>query len=238
MLKLEYQVYQYKNCNYYLTNPLKFPVMKKSSIILLASLVSMLISCGKDKTEWEKIKTSENIQELENYISGFPKSSYFDSALIKMEKLIYLQSINSVSKSGTFEEYEYYVKNYPKIMELTDAEKRMEYLKLKADTIEICGKLVDSEDKPVAGKEVIAWPINEKGNTVLSFIKGILSNPRGFSDSAGSFMAKGHRSFILENNEFILEVNRARLISEDGVPVTVRTDSNNRIIDLGKIIVK
>ncbi|MCJ7820235.1 MAG: hypothetical protein MUP53_03445, partial [Bacteroidales bacterium] len=70
------------------------------------------------------------------------------------------------------------------------------------------------------------------------FNKGILSNPRGFSDSAGIFVAKGHRSFILENNEFILEVNRARLISEDGVPVTVRTDSNNRIIDLGKIIVK
>jgi len=212
--------------------------MKKPLIILLASLIAMLISCGKDKKEWEKIKTSDNIQELENYISGFPESNYSDSALIKMEGLIYQQSVNSISKSGTFEEYENHVKDYPRIRELTNAEERMEYLKLKADTIEIYGKLVDSEDKPVAGKEVMAWPINEKGNAVLSFNKGILSNPRGYSDSAGSFVVKGYRSFILENNEFILEVNRARLISEDGVPVTYQTDSDNRVLDVGKIIVK
>lgn len=212
--------------------------MKNPLVCLLIIMTMVFISCGKEKKEWEKIRPSDNIKDLENYLSGFPKSNYIDSALVKMENLIYQQSVDAVSKSGTFEEYEYFMKNYPRIPELTDAEKRLEYLKLKADTIEIYGKLVDFEDKPVPGKEVIAWPIDEKGGALLSFNKGILSNPRGFSDSAGNFMAKGHRSFILENNAFILEVNRARLISEDGVPVTVRTDSNNRVIDLGKIIIR
>ena len=51
-------------------------------------------------------------------------------------------------------------------------------------------------------------------------------------------MIRGHRSFILKNNEFILEVDGANIITKEGVPVSIQTDSTNRVIDIGKIIIR
>jgi hypothetical protein len=212
--------------------------MKNSTSILLFILTVTLISCGKDQKEWNKVKTSDDIREMENFLAEFPKSQYFDSVLLMIESRIYEQSENSITRSGTFEDYEKLMNNHPSISNLTNADEKIEYLRLEADTIEIHGRLLDDNDKPVSGKGVVGWPINEEGHATLMFEDGMMVNPRGFSDSIGNFMIRGHRSFILKNNEFILEVDGANIITKEGVPVSIQTDSTNRVIDIGKIIIR
>lgn len=213
--------------------------MKYSTSVLLIILTVTVTSCGKDKKEWDKIKTSASLQEMENFISRFPKSQYFDSILLLMESNIYEQSEKSITRSGTFEDYQSYLNNYPRLAELTNAREKLENLILKADTIEISGYLVDNKDNPVPRRTVMAWPVNDKGKAVLHISEGgILANPRDISDSTGSFHIKGHRSFLLEFNEFVLDVNGTYLFSDEGAPVTFATDTNNRVIDVGKIILK
>jgi hypothetical protein len=226
------------NFMYILLKNQTIPAMRKILIIILGATAIVLISCGKDMKEWDKIKTTNNIQELENFISVFPKSPYCDSVLIKMEGLIFQLSENSISRSGTFEDYERLMNYHPSISNLTNADEKIEYLRLEADTIEIHGRLLDDNDKPVSGKGVVGWPINKEGHATLMFEDGMMVNPRGFSDSTGNFMLRGHRSFILKNNEFILEVDGANIITKEGDPVSIQTDSTNRIIDVGKIIIR
>ena len=212
--------------------------MKNSISILLMIIAVMFISCGKDKKEWDKVKTSDSKQEMENFLNNFPKSYYFDSVLLKIESQIYKQSENSITRSGTFMEYEKLMNAHPQINSLTNADEKIEYLKLKADTIQINGRLLDEADRPVSGKPVEGWPINERGKAILAFNDGFMVNPRGFSDSSGNFTIRGHRSFILENNEFVLDVNGTFIFSDDGTPVIIRADTNSRVIDIGKITLK
>lgn len=212
--------------------------MKNSLILLFVIIATISASCGKDKKEWDKVKAGNDITEMESFLSNFPKSQYFDSVLLMIESRIYEQSVKSKSRSGTFDEYEKMVTAYPSLNKLTNAVEKTEYLKLEADTIEIHGRLVNDDDQPVSGKAVVGWPINDQGNATLSFENGRIANPRGFSDSTGNFVLRGHRSFILKNNEFILEVNGANIITEEGIPVSIKTDSTNRVIDVGEITVK
>lgn len=212
--------------------------MKNSAAILLIILTATLISCGKDQKEWDRVKTSDDIQELENFLSDFPKSRYFDSVLLMIESRIYEQSAKSISRTGTFEDYQSYLDNYPRLNELTNAREKLEDLILEADTIEISGYLVDTEDNPVPHRTVMALPVNEKGKAVVNFSDGFLVNPWGRSDSSGNFLLKGHRSFILEFNEFVLDVNGTYLFSDDGTPITFATDTTNRLLDVGKIVLK
>jgi len=212
--------------------------MKYSTSILLIILTVTVTSCGKDKKEWDKVKTSDSLQEMENFISRFPKSQYFDSVLLLVEARIYDQSERSITRSGTFEDYQGYLNDYPRVKDLTNAQEKLEDLILKADTIEISGYLVDTEDNPVPNIIVMALPVNEEGKVVYDFSDGILLNPLNASDSTGNFLLKGHRSFILKFNEFILRVNRTNLFSDDGTPITFATDADNRVLDVGKIVLK
>lgn len=214
--------------------------MKKQNLTFIPLLLLFItIGCNQDIKEFKKIKNSENKAEIESFLSNFPESIYFDSVLINLEKLIYLKSINSRSKSGTFEEYDSLVIKYPRVKELTNAEKKLVNLKLKSDTIEIYGKLVTTEGDPVSNKTIMVYPLNEEGKTLIHVgEQGILLNPLSESDSSGEFILSGHRSFLSATNEFTLSVGFEYIQTDDGISIVFKIDTNSRVIDVGSIIVK
>ena len=65
-------------------------------IIVLSILLFMLGGCRKDKLQWENIKWSNDINQIENFISEFPESIYLDSALMTLERMIFLKSDSRV----------------------------------------------------------------------------------------------------------------------------------------------
>jgi hypothetical protein len=206
---------------------------------MIAVFFLISISCNNGRKEWEIVKQTENVQELENYLIDFPKSVRYDSALLKLGKLIYRKSLNSKSKPGTFEEYENFVINYPRITELVNAEAKIQYLKLKADTIEIYGRV----DNPFNNiYNVMLYLVNEEGKGIIEFDEGYLVNPSSNTNSDGEFLLKGHRSILLENNTFTLELSlggyQGFITSDIGAPLFFVIDTNSRVIDVGAIKAK
>ena len=97
----------------------------------------MLGGCRKDKLQWENIKWSNDINQIENFISEFPESIYLDSALMTLERMIFLKSDSSTTVSGTFEDYVSFVKNHPRIVEIINAKSlsfRLRVKKKKSNT--------------------------------------------------------------------------------------------------------
>lgn len=215
--------------------------MKRNILVTISFLIIIcLISCNKDKLEWEKIKHTDNIEVCERFLSSFPKSAYYDSALMNMEKLIYYSSINSKTKTGILE-YENYIKTHPRIKELISTEGKIRYLKLRSDTIEILGRLVDSASEPIIGAHIDALPLDENNDIKIIIKDGKYNNPTTTSNSNGEFKLKGHRSFLLETNTFTLNISSgvkwsSFILTEDGSRITFKIDTNTRIVDIGTIV--
>ena len=201
----------------------------------------MSAGCRKDKEEWEKIKWSNDVSQIENFISEFPESNYLDSALITLERMIFLKSDNSTTVTGTFKDYLDFVKKYPRMVEIIDTVRTIKYLKLKADTLEIHGRLVDTENAPITNERINATPIDAKGRFKITVGDDglVIFDPYDYTNSDGEFVIKAHRSFLYENNEFTFSMpSFGWYETEEGIPIIIKIDSNLRVLKCDTLTVK
>ena len=141
----------------------------------------------------------------------------------------------------TFEDYVSFVKNHPRIVEIINAKEKVEYLKLKSDTIEIYGRLVDTEDIPLSGERINTIPLTEKGTFITEVGSDglIVEYPYDITKSDGHFLIKAHRSFLYENNEFFFDVpNYGWYQTKEGIPIVIQIDSNLRVLEFDTLFVE
>lgn len=212
--------------------------MKKYLFLLI--IVILLNNCYKAKKDWDVIKNSDSIELVEHYLSEYQKSEYFDSALIKMEKLVYKKSIQSKNKKETYSRYEEFIHNYPEIKTLIHEEEKLVFLYRKADSIEIRGKLLDVNNKPVNHITIYIGDFDKSGHFKTTFhsdASGSISGPFGSTDSLGNFRITEHRSFINTNSNYTLAINFIPIETVTG-QISIKFDEKTRMIDLGELKIK
>jgi len=89
-------------------------------IIIMALL--MITGCKNEKKEWNRIQTSTNITEIEDFISDFPQSQHLGEA----KELL---SYNKLLTDSTLANYERFINQYPSNKKINEVKKRLNELK-------------------------------------------------------------------------------------------------------------
>ncbi len=82
------------------------------NIIRWAALVAFIVtlaSCSFEKRDWEKAESENTIQAYETFLEKYPKSTFADTARLKIEEL----EFNEAESKNTIEAYEAFLKKYP-----------------------------------------------------------------------------------------------------------------------------
>jgi len=203
-------------------------------------LLSFLFGCSSAEKRWEVINQSDSIPDYLSFFEEFHNNKYGDSALLKVEQKIFLRSYQSITRNETFNNYEEFINNYPKIKDIIDADKKLNLLKQKADTLEVSGKLVSKESVRFSSVNITILPVSDEGKAHTFFDEGILQNPSGYPDSLGNFKLVFHKS-VLKNMPFITlkfsmgYFGNSYMKDEKGLPIKIKMDSKTRIFNIGDI---
>jgi hypothetical protein len=203
-------------------------------------LLSLLFGCNSVEKRWEVINQSDSIPSYLSFYETFPDNIYGDSALLKVEHEIFLRSYQSTSRNETFINYEKFIQKYPRINDITEADKKLNLLKQKADTIEVSGKLVSKESVRFSSVNITILPVSDDGKAHFFFDEGIFQNPSVYPDSLGNFKFVFHES-VLKNMPFItLEfsmgfLGKSYMKDEKGIPIQIKIDNTTRIFNIGDI---
>ncbi len=220
--------------------------IKKISLKLLwiFGLTIFLFGCNSSEKEkqWVVIKQSDSIPNYLSFVEKFHNSHYADSALIIVEEKIFLNSYKSITRNGTFINYEEFINKYPEIKDIIDAESKLNLLKKKADSLEVNGKLISVDSIPYSYASITLSPLGDDGKALVFFDEGHIQNPRVTTDSQGDFNMVFHRSFLGNMSEFTLQISKGMkqgyIETVEGVPVIFKIDHNTRVMHIGDIMVK
>ena len=203
-------------------------------------LLSLLFGCSSAEESWKVINQSDSIPSYLSFYEKYPNSIFGDSALLKVEHEIFLRSYQSISRNETFFDYERFIRKYPRINDITEADKKLNLLKQKADTLEVNGKLVSKESVSFSAVNVTILPVSDEGKAQLFFDEGIFQNPSVYPDSLGNFKLVFHES-VLKNMPFITLkfsmgfLGNSYMKDEKGIPIQIKIDSTTRIFNIGDI---
>ncbi len=78
-----------------------------NSIILLSALV--LFACSGEKKDWQKSLEVNTVQDFEGFQQKYPGSIFFDSASIKIEKLVF----DDACAKNTVDDYNLFLERFP-----------------------------------------------------------------------------------------------------------------------------
>ncbi len=202
-------------------------------------LIPLLFACTSAEEQWGIISQNDSIPAYLSFYEKYPDNIFGDSALLKIEKDIFLHSNESITRRELYDSYEKFVNSYPRINDLIDADNKLDFLKQKADTLEVSGKLV-SESHYLSSVSITLMPVSEEGKAGLYFDDGIFANPNTYPDSLGNFTMVFHEAALKDMPFFTLKLSMgyyggSYIFDEEGLPINIKIDSNTRVIDIGDI---
>ena len=115
----------------------------------------------------------------------------------------------------------------------------------KTKSVTIIGVLVDSSHKPIKGERVYLFALYEADKVLVEFVEGVVSNPKGITDSMGLFRIVADGTFVQKHGNFTVGLYTWNLKVErlmvNGIPevLDISASSNlGKTIDLGTITVE
>ena len=85
---------------------------EKKKFIFLAFLICLIIGCNTEESDWNKIKQSDKISEIELFIKNHPDASHLIDAKNLINLINKKNAFAEVAKTNTIEAYESFFKTY------------------------------------------------------------------------------------------------------------------------------
>ena len=117
---------------------------EKKKFIFLAFLICLIIGCNTEESDWNKIKQSDKISEIELFIKNHPDASHLIDAKNLINLINKKNAFAEVAKTNTIEAYESFFKTYnDSSIQCLEAKKLLSGLliNLNPDAVYVCGHI-------------------------------------------------------------------------------------------------